>query len=42
MDDWAERRFDRLFELCRRAKAFQDVQFSLWDTYRALDGESPG
>ena len=42
LDDWAERRFDRLFELCRTADAFQDVPFSLWDTYRALDGEFPG
>jgi hypothetical protein len=42
LDDWAERRFDRLFELCRTADAFQDVPFSLWDTYRALDETFPG
>jgi hypothetical protein len=42
LDDWAQRHFGRLFELCRTADAFQDVPFSLWDTYRALDQAFPG
>jgi hypothetical protein len=42
LDDWADRRFDRLFDLCRTADAFQDVPVSLWDTYRALDAAFPG
>jgi len=42
LDDWLQRRFGRLIELCRHADAFQDVPFSLPFTYQALDLAFPG
>jgi glycosyltransferase involved in cell wall biosynthesis len=42
LDDWARGRYDRIIELGESADAFQDIPFSLWGTYRALDGAFPG
>lgn len=41
MGDWKRRDFRRVIEYCRTADAFQDVPFSLGDTYRALDEAFP-
>ena len=40
--DWARRDFGRIVALCRTADAFQDVPFSLADTFRAVDAAFPG
>lgn len=40
--DWARRDFGRIVGYCRSADAFQDVPFSLDDTYQALDEAFPG
>jgi hypothetical protein len=40
--DWVRRDFRRIVELARTADAFQDVPFSLPETYRALDMAFPG
>jgi len=40
--DWARRDFRRIVEYCHSADAFQDVPFSLDDTYQALDEAFPG
>ncbi|HEX3599131.1 MAG TPA: sulfotransferase, partial [Lacipirellulaceae bacterium] len=37
IDDWARRDFRRLLKLCETADAFQDIPFSLPETYAALD-----
>jgi Sulfotransferase domain len=39
--DWAQRRFDRIIDLCRYYEAFQDIPFSLPFTYQALDQAFP-
>lgn len=36
LDDWAQRDFRRIIELCGTADAFEDVPFSLPFTYQAL------
>lgn len=36
LDDWAERKFDRIVKYCKTADAFQDVPFSLDYTYQVL------
>lgn len=41
VDDWAQRDFRRLLQYCESADAFQDVPFSLPDTYVALDQAFP-
>ncbi|MCZ2126842.1 MAG: hypothetical protein LC099_03600 [Anaerolineales bacterium] len=41
IDDWAKRDFSKLIEYCRSAEVFQDIPFSLPDTYRALDEAFP-
>jgi hypothetical protein len=41
LEDWARGRFDRIIGLSRTAEAFQDIPFSLWGTYRALDCAFP-
>lgn len=41
LDDWANRDFTRLVELCRGAEAFQDIPFSLPYTYPVLDYAFP-
>jgi tetratricopeptide (TPR) repeat protein len=40
--DWAQRDFSRILALCRTADAFQDVPFSLKNTFEAVDGGFPG
>lgn len=42
LDDWIQRDFRRIIELCHTADAFQDVPFSLPDTYRILGQAFPG
>lgn len=42
VDDWARRDFNQLVEYCDSADAFQDVPFSLADTYKTLDRAFPG
>ena len=42
MEDWARRDFNRIIEYCETAEVFQDVPFSLPDTYEALDHAFPG
>ena len=37
MEDWAARDFGRIIDYCKTAEVFQDVPFSLPDTYAALD-----
>ncbi len=41
LEDWAQRRFGKIVELCRSADAFQDIPFSLPYTYQALDQAFP-
>lgn len=42
VDDWAKRDFRRLFKFVKyRGQAFQDIPFSLPDTYKALDKKFP-
>jgi hypothetical protein len=40
--DWARRDFSRIIEYCNTAEAFQDIPFSLPDTYQLLDTAFPG
>jgi hypothetical protein len=40
--DWAERKFDRLIEICQDYEAFQDIPFSLPYTFQVLDFCFPG
>jgi hypothetical protein len=42
LQDWAKRDFRRIIEYCNSAEVFQDIPFSLPDTYRALDRAFPG
>jgi Sulfotransferase domain/Tetratricopeptide repeat len=42
IEDWGQRRFGRIIDLCRTASAFQDVPFSLPYTFQALDQAYPG
>lgn len=42
IDDWTRRDFTRLIEYCQSADAFQDVPFSLDDTFKAVDEAFPG
>jgi hypothetical protein len=39
--DWYERTFDRIVRYCETAQAFQDIPFSLPETYRFLDVAFP-
>jgi len=40
--DWAHRDFSRIIDYCNTAEAFQDIPFSLPDTYQLLDAAFPG
>ena len=40
--DWACRDFSRIIDYCNTADAFQDIPFSLPDTYQSLDAAFPG
>ena len=40
--DWARRDFSRIIDYCNTAEAFQDIPFSLPDTYQSLDAAFPG
>lgn len=40
-DDWAGRDFKRIIKYCHTAQFFQDVPFSLPDTYKVLDKNFP-
>jgi hypothetical protein len=40
--DWARRDFSRIIDYCNTADAFQDIPFSLPDTYQSLDAAFPG
>lgn len=42
VEDWAMRDFRRIIRYCRKANAFQDVPFSLPDTFKAMDEAFPG
>jgi hypothetical protein len=42
IDDWVRRDFRRIIDYCADADAFQDIPFSLEDTFRALDEAYPG
>lgn len=42
MEDWARREFVRIIDYCKTAEVFQDVPFSLPDTYEVLDQAFPG
>lgn len=42
LEDWARRDFTKIIRYCRTAQAFQDVPFSLPDTYKAVDQAFPG
>lgn len=37
LPDWYQQKYDRLIRFCRTAEAFQDIPFSLPQTYRILD-----
>ena len=39
--DWVKRDFTRIIEYCKTAEVFQDIPFSLPDTYKALDAAYP-
>ena len=41
-DDWANNNYDPIIKYCRTAEFFQDVPFSLPETYKVLDKEFPG
>jgi hypothetical protein len=41
MEDWVKRDFTRIIDYCKTAEVFQDIPFSLPDTYRALDAAYP-
>jgi hypothetical protein len=40
--DWACRDFSRIIDYCNTADAFQDIPFSLPDTFQSLDTAFPG
>lgn len=40
--DWSRRDFRQIVKYCQTADAFQDIPFSLDDTYQAVDGAYPG
>jgi tetratricopeptide (TPR) repeat protein len=40
--DWAKQNYQRIIRYCQSANAFQDVPFSLHDTFEAMDGAFPG
>jgi hypothetical protein len=40
--DWACRDFSRIIDYCNTADAFQDIPFSLPETYQSLDAAFPG
>ena len=42
IEDWARRDFRSTIKLCKSGNAFQDIPFSLPDTYRHLDSAYPG
>lgn len=42
IEDWAQRDFRRIIQLCQKADAFQDIPFSLPFTYQAVDAAFPG
>ena len=42
LEDWVQRDFSRIIDYCRTAEFFQDIPFSLPDTYVALDEAFPG
>ena len=42
LEDWARRDFSKIIRYCRTAQAFQDVPFSLPDTFKAVDQAFPG
>ena len=39
--DWTRRDFSRIIDYCNTADAFQDIPFSLPDTYQSLDAAFP-
>ncbi|MGC9402622.1 sulfotransferase family protein [Vibrio genomosp. F10 str. 9ZC157] len=39
--DWGDNNFDRIVRFSETAEAFQDIPFSLPNTYKALDGAFP-
>jgi len=41
MEDWGQRKFKSIVKYCKSAEAFQDVPFSLDETYRVMDYEFP-
>jgi hypothetical protein len=41
LEDWSRRDFGRIIKYCCSADAFQDVPFSLQDTYKVLDFAFP-
>ncbi|MGE9271100.1 MAG: sulfotransferase [Verrucomicrobiales bacterium] len=41
LEDWGRRDFRRIIQHCHSADAFQDIPFSLPDTYRAVDENFP-
>jgi hypothetical protein len=41
-EDWGKRDFRKLILYCHKADAFQDVPFSLYYTYQAMDAAFPG
>tara|TARA_R110002012_G_scaffold319389_2_gene539628 strand:+ start:11786 stop:12097 length:312 start_codon:yes stop_codon:yes gene_type:complete len=41
LDAWYARDFNQIIEYCHTAEAFQDVPFSLPDTYKELDEAFP-
>ena len=42
IEDWGRRDFRKIIQFCKSADAFQDVPFSLDDTYKELDKAFPG
>jgi len=42
MPDWKRRDFTRIIDYCKTADMFQDVPFSLDDTYKVVDQAYPG
>lgn len=42
LENWGDRDFSGIVEYCKGARFFQDVPFSLPDTYKALDEAFPG
>lgn len=41
MDDYFKNNYKRIIEYCKKAEVFQDVPFSMQDTYKILDKEFP-